>query len=91
MDKDCCFLLESNVLFSTDMDDQSAILEGDSQALQDIVAEQGTSLNVLKQLTDSLKRDAVTLEQQGNINQLQQQVCLHAILVMQSANQTVAI
>ena len=67
--------------FSTYIEDQSSILEEDSQALQDIVAEQGTSLNALKQLTDSLRRDAaslkaVTLEQQGHIDQLQQQVCL---------------
>lgn len=55
----------------------------DSQALQDIVAEQGTSLNALQQLTDSLRRDAaslksVTVEQQGHIDELRQQVCLHA-------------
>ena len=71
--------------FGTDTDDQSGVLE-DSQALQDIVAEQSTSLNALQQLTDSLRRDtaslkSVTVEQQRHIDQLQQQVfCMPYLL-----------
>ena len=53
----------------------------DPQALDDMVAEQATSLNALQQQFDLLKQDAdhfrsVSTEQQAQIDQMRQQVGL---------------